>query len=81
LDVSRMKNPLTSQPIDVAELDDILDGIWTNIATEGWSKREPLRQAFGKGALANQRAEHRFLIFRDADSWLRYQRDYGGGGD
>lgn len=81
LDVSRMKNPLTSQPIDAGELDDILDGIWTNIATEGWSKREPLRQAFGKGALANQRAEHRFLIFRDADSWLRYQRDYGGGGD
>ncbi|MDQ1185930.1 hypothetical protein [Agrobacterium larrymoorei] len=81
LDTARMKHPLTGQPIDAGEIDDILDGIWTNIATEGWAKREPLRQSLGRGALANQRAEHRFLVFRDADSWLRYQRDYGGGGD
>lgn len=81
LDVSRMKHPLTGEAVDPRELDEILEGIWTNIATEGWASRDPLRQSFGKGALANQRAEHRFLIFRDAESWMRYQRDYGGGGD
>ena len=81
LDITRMKHPLTGQTVDAADLDDILTGIWTNIATEGWATRDPVRQTFGKGALANQRAEHRFLVFRDADSWLAYQRDFGGGGD
>lgn len=81
LDVSRMKNPLTGKAIDLEELDDVLTDIWTNIATEGWNKMEPKRQPFGRGALANQRGEHRFLVFRNADNWLEYQRLYGGGGD
>lgn len=81
LDVSRMRHPLTGKAIDEKELDGILDEVWANIATEGWEKREPLRQAFGKGALANQRAEHRFLVFKDPESWLQYQKDFGGGGD
>ena len=81
LDVAKMKHPLTGQPVNAVELDDILTGIWENIVTEGWSKREPTRQRFGNGPIANQRAEHRFLIFRDADTWLEYQRQFGGGGD
>lgn len=81
LDVSRMKHPLTGMPVDAKDLDNILTDIWTNIVTDGWADRKPLRQAFGKGPLANQRADHRFLVFRDADTWLAYQRDYGGGGD
>lgn len=81
LDVSRMKHPLTGDAVDEGEIDDVLTEIWENIATEGWNRRQPLRQSFGKGALANQRAEHRFLVFRDAGSWMEYQRLYGGGGD
>lgn len=81
LDVKRMKHPLTGKAIDLEDLDEILSDIWTNIATEGWAKRDPARQPFGRGALANQRGEHRFLVFRDADNWLEYQRQYGGGGD
>jgi hypothetical protein len=81
LDVKRMRHPLTGGPIGERELDDILEHIWGEIATEGWQSREPTRQAFGRGPLANQRAEHRFLIFRDADAWQSYQKDFGGGGD
>lgn len=81
LDVTRMKHPLTGKAVDPGELDEILTEIWTNVATEGWAKKQPARQAFGRGSLANQRADHRFLIFRDADSWIAYQRDFGGGGD
>lgn len=81
LDVNKMKHPLTGRAVDPGELDDILGEIWTNVATEGWAKKQPARQAFGRGSLANQRADHRFLIFRDADSWIAYQRDFGGGGD
>lgn len=81
LDLSRMRHPLTGKRVDEKELDGILDEVWNTVATEGWSKREPLRQSFGRGALANQRADHRFLVFKDPESWLQYQRDFGGGGD
>ncbi|MER8380715.1 hypothetical protein [Mesorhizobium sp. M1399] len=81
LDVKRMRHPLTGKMVAEAELDGILDEVWHNVATEGWEKREPLRQAAGRGALANQRAEHRFLVFKDPESWLQYQKDFGGGGD
>jgi len=81
LDVARMRHPLTGGPIGAKELDGILEEVFWQVTTEGWIERKPLRQAFGRGALANQRAEHRFLVFRDAESWLAYQRDFGGGGD
>lgn len=81
LDVARMKHPLTGRPIAPRELDAILDEIWLSIATDGWSKRQPTRQPFGRGALARQRAEHRFLVFKDPDTWLEYQQAFGGGGD
>ncbi len=79
LDAARMRHPLTGKAIDPRELDGILDEIWTRIATEGWSDREPMRQPFGRGALANQHAEHRFLVFRDPEAWMEYQRDFGQG--
>lgn len=81
LDLSRMRHPLTDTPIASSELDEILDGIWEGIVTDGWATREPQLRPFGKGALANQRAEHRFLVFRDAAAWLGYQADFGGGAD
>ncbi|MEO4045241.1 hypothetical protein AAFN47_26920 [Hoeflea sp. CAU 1731] len=78
LDAARMVHPLTGERVGREELDDILDDVFLSIVTDGWNRREPKRQAMGRGALANQRAEHRFLTFRDADSWLAYQRAYGG---
>ncbi|MBX3580065.1 MAG: hypothetical protein KF723_22915, partial [Rhizobiaceae bacterium] len=77
LDLARMRHPLTGGKIGSGELERILDGVYDNIVTDGWIDRQPSRQAFGRGALANQRAEHRFLIFRSADEWLAYQKDFG----
>lgn len=81
LDPGRMKHPLTGRAPDGRELDELLDGVFDEIATEGWINREPQQRAHGRGALAAQRAEHRLLVFRDPESWLAYQRDFGGGGD
>ncbi len=81
LDVARMKHPLTGKAIMAEELDDILNDVWTSVVSDGWNKREASRQTLGKGALANQRAEHRFLVFKDAETWLSYQKDFGGGSD
>lgn len=81
LDSSRMLHPLTRTPILDSELDEVLNGIWHGIVTDGWDTREAARQIMGKGALANQRQEHRFLVFKNADAWMKYQADYGGGSD
>lgn len=78
LDLTRMKHPLTGGRIGGAELDRMLNVIYDRIVTDGWIDRQPSRQRFGKGALANQHAEHRLLIFKSSDDWLSYQRDFGG---
>lgn len=79
LDLARMYHPLSGKPVVERELDGILDEIYYSIITDGWIDRQPSRQSFGSGSLANQRAEHRFLIFRSAEEWLEYQRDFGNG--
>ncbi len=81
LDPSRMTHPLTGAEVTAGELDEVLGAIWDRIATDGWNERQPLRQGQGRGALANQHAEHRFLVFKSADDWMAYQKDFGGGGD
>lgn len=81
LDTQRMKHPLTGRAITEAELDKILDDIHATVTTEGWIDRKPAKSPIGRGALANQRAEHRFLVFRSPEDWLAYQQDFGGGGD
>lgn len=79
LDLAKMRHPLSGRPVAERELDGILDDIFHSITTGGWIDRQPSRQRFGAGALANQRAEHRFLVFKSADEWMEYQRDFGGG--
>lgn len=79
LDLAKMKNGLTGKPLDPRELNGILDRIYDSITTGGHIDIEPTMQPTGKGALANRRGEHRFLIFKDADSWLEYHREFGDG--
>lgn len=79
LDPTRMKDPLTGEALSPARLDQVLAGAYANIVSNGWATREPVMQRYGKGALASQRQEHRFLVFKDADSWLAYDRQFGKG--
>jgi hypothetical protein len=75
----RMIDQITGQPMTRGQVFDALDEVIDNILTEGWATREPGRVAFGRGSLANQRQEHRFLAFKDADAWLTYQKEFGAG--
>lgn len=60
------------------ELDDALDAAWRNITSEGMDGAVP--GAFnGQGKLANRRTDHRFLVFKDTDSWLAYNERFGMG--
>ena len=76
LDPDRMLDGATGEPMGRAKVFAALDDVIENILTEGWASREPSRAAFGKGSLANQRQEHRFLVFKDAATWLEYQKDF-----
>lgn len=55
-----------------AFLKDVYDGI----VTRGWDDRDP-SLALGGRALANQRAEHRVLHFKNGSAWLDYNREFG----
>lgn len=81
LDPARMRNPLTGAPMLAADLRASLEYIFRNITADGWVEREPSMARFGVGMVANQRAEQRFLIFKNADAWLEYQAEFGGGAD
>lgn len=49
--------------------------IYNAIVTDGWATREP--SAVGGMALANRRAEHRFLKFNDAKAWFDAAQAFG----
>lgn len=54
---------------------EVLRNAWQTIATGGINQMTP--GAPGGGMLANRRAYHRELHFKDADSYLDYQAKYG----
>lgn len=78
LDRSKMIDSATGAPFTDQALDAALRDVFDTISTDGWAHRDPGGQA-GAGSLANRRADHRFLTFADADSWMAMQAKYGGG--
>lgn len=76
LDPTKMVDDVTGRPITPQALQTTLRRVYDTVRTEGWNKREP--GAFrGLGKLANRRADSRFLVFKDADSWLSYNERFG----
>ena len=79
LDPAKMRHPISGQPMTAAQVADSLDVVYRRIVTDGLVDA-PAEAAGGRGALHKQHAEHRFLVFKDADAWMRYQKAYGTGG-
>lgn len=77
LDPARMIDQRTGRPFTREGLEAALPEIFDTIRSDGWNKRSP--GAPGKGALANRRADARFLVFKGADEWMAYARDFGAG--
>lgn len=77
LDLEKMKNEQTGFPLTSEQLEPALRQAYETIRTDGLNKVVPGTQ--GKGAmLANRRVDHRFLVFKDASSWLDYNARFGG---
>ena len=77
LDPSRMLDG-SGEPMTLRSLELALDDVYDSIATGGLSDIQRAGDdLFGSSVSA--RAAKRFLVFRDADAWLEYQRQFGKG--
>lgn len=74
LDRARMVDFNTGQPISDPSLRRMLLETYENIVTGGLSEVKP-----GGGGLnfSGRRQQSRFLMFKDADSWMTYQERFG----
>lgn len=79
LDPDQMISPLTNTPIGAVGIDGALDHVFDQITTAGWSRLQPQMRTAGRGKLASQRQDERFLVFKDADAWLAYNDRFGTG--
>ena len=77
LDPEQMSNPNTGEIIGADGLDASLDYVFETITSDGWAHRRPEGRKFGKGKVASRHQDNRFLIFKDAQSWLTYNEKFG----
>jgi hypothetical protein len=77
LDRDAMTDRRTGLPMTDDALRAALGDVWETIRTDGWNDRTP--GAAGRGALANQRSDPRFLMFKSADDWMTYAERFGAG--
>lgn len=77
LDRARIFDNRTGAPMADDALREMLGGIYETVRTNGLTG-DPSAALRGAGKLANQRAEHRVLHFKDADAWLRINDQFGG---
>lgn len=78
LDRAKMIDRDTAEPFTDAKLETVLLDTWNAIATDGWSRNDP--GGVMGGAMANRRADARFLHFAGPEQWSAYSERFGGGG-
>ncbi|MEE4109527.1 MAG: hypothetical protein V2I24_09280 [Halieaceae bacterium] len=84
LDQSKIISRRTGQAVTDTELDELLDEVFENISTNGLNAIGNLRVGSGKrrpARLADRHSEERVLVFKDADSQISYDEQFGSGGD
>lgn len=78
LDRTQMLDDI-GNPLDDDQLKDALDFVFDTITTGGMNKVKDFSIPRLGSKLSRRGSEQRFLFFKDADSWLEYQRDFGRG--
>lgn len=77
LDPEKMRDTTTGLPMTAQALEASLRNVYDQISSDGWAFRKPGSTAGIVGKLANRHADSRFLVFKDADSWMEYSRRFG----
>lgn len=78
LDRTKMTDD-TGRVLTNQELDQALDYSFASITTHGLNKVKELSAPILGKKLSRKHSERRFLYFKDAQSWMDYQRDFGKG--
>lgn len=76
LNINKMVDETTGLPFSPQKLELALRDVYESISTDGMNKLKPGGQSSGK-SMANRRQDHRFLVFKDADTWMQYQEKFG----
>lgn len=78
LDLTQMTDD-AGNALSAEQLDQALDYVYETITSRGINKTQDLSVPRLGKKLARRHSDRRFLYFKDADSWLEYQRDFGRG--
>ena len=76
LNVDKMIDERTGLKFSPARLELALKDVYETIRTDGMASMKPSGTQRGR-SVATRRQDHRFLVFRNADSWLQYQQRFG----
>lgn len=79
LNRQKMIDEDTGLPFTDDRLDEVLSEVHETISTNGLNRLHP-GAPFAR-SMANKHVDSRFLVFRDADSWLAYDKEFGSQGD
>lgn len=74
LDPQRMLDE-TGSPMTPGQMELALRSVYETISSDGWNDRRA--GAFVGSKLANRHQDSRFLVFKNADSWLQYAEKFG----
>lgn len=74
LDTNRMLDSAGNR-MTPGQMETALKGVYETIASDGWNSRTA--GAFAGSKLANRHGDSRFLVFRDATSWMNYSEKFG----
>ena len=77
LDLEQMIDYRTGKKMSQEQLELALNEVWNTISTFGYSKKQNIRMYNSK--LSSRRLDHRFLKFKDFDSWNEYNKKFGKG--
>ena len=78
LDTEQMVDDF-GKPMTPAKLNEALDYVYDTITTGGINKAKDLTVTRLGTKLSRKGSEKRFLYFKDADSWLSYQKEFSKG--
>ena len=79
LDWDKMFNEKTGQKFRDSEHRQVLEEVYETIITDGANKISATATMNQGRSLARRRQDSRFLVFKDADSWIAYNNKFGSG--
>jgi hypothetical protein len=78
LDTAAMINERTGKAFTPEQLSLALSEAFDSIAESGFNKIKPTGALYtGHRSLAKRYMDHRFLYFKNADDWMKYQNEFG----